>query len=53
MKKLFALLLCATMLFALTVPAAQKSEEEMISVCGIFGEEDEYDDGKFGSVSQA
>jgi len=41
MKKLFALLLCATMLFTLSVPAAQDTEEEMISVCGIFDDEDE------------
>lgn len=52
MKKFLALLLCATMLFSLAVPATQTVEEEAISVCGIFGEEDEYDDGKFGSVSQ-
>lgn len=48
MKKLFALLLCATMLFTLSVPAAQDTEEEMISVCGIFDEEDESDGPQIG-----
>lgn len=43
MKKLFALLLCAAMFFALSVPATQDAEEEMISVCGIFDEVDESD----------
>ena len=53
MKKFVALLLCATMLFALSMPATQTAKEEPISVCGIFGEEDEYDEGKFGSASHA
>ena len=43
MKKLFALLLCAAMLFTLSVPAAQDTEEEMISVCAIFDDVDETD----------
>ena len=39
MKKFFALLLCACMLFAFAAPAVKATEE--IQVCGIFDEIDE------------
>ena len=41
MKKFFALLLCACMLFAFAAPAVKATEE--IQVCGIFTEIDEID----------
>jgi len=54
MKKLLAFLLCASMLFALSVPAMQ-TKEEGISVCGgvIFDDEDDDYDNKFGNASHA
>ena len=47
MKKFFALLLCACMLFAFATPAVKATEE--IQVCGIFGDEDEYYGPDYGS----
>ena len=45
MKKLLAFLLCASLLCAFAViPAQEVQEEEAISVCAIFDEEDEIPD---------
>lgn len=45
MKKLIALLLCASMLCAfVAIPAVETQEEGMISVCEVFDEEDEWYD---------
>ena len=45
MKKLLAFLLCASLLCAfVAIPTKDVQEEEAISVCGIFGDEDEIPD---------
>ena len=45
MKKLLAFLLCASLLCAfVAIPAKDVQEEEAISVCEIFDEEDEMSD---------
>ena len=47
MKKLLAFLLCASLLCAfVAIPARDVQEEEAISVCGIFDEEDEANDSE-------